>query len=688
MNKPIILSCLVAAMLLQASVLQAREPRHLFWDAYNELPDKASVIKPGGEWFPYPAYEDREGWEKLTKFSKKNYIAAGEKALKKDWPMTLASQYIETEKTGTRKYTRGVDNSARAMLATLTLAELAEGKGRFIPKLIDGLYWYAEKATWSYHVHTKSQPSRRGVPDPQYRVISLGSAHTGQTIAVAWHFFHKEFDKYDPSISKTILRSLDRNIFEPFLNPAKEKYQSWLGFNGNRVNNWNTYCNTFVLSAFLLCEQDPDRLLKGVERSLRSVDNYLNSVNLDGACDEGPSYWSMAGGKVYDYTRMLCDATGGAINLFGDDQIRRLCEYIAKIYIGDGWVINFGDGGPRTAGDALLTWRMGEDLDSQELRDYAIAASAKPATKSFSAPRPSSAGEMYRTLEALRYAPGFVVAQRAALADADGDMDKMLSDIRKKATSEWYPDTQVAVLRTRTGWFLGAKGGHNAESHNHNDVGSCVFFIDACPVFVDPGNLDYGKYTFSSRRYEIWCNRSDWHNTPSINGTVQHAGRDFAAQHCQCDTDAGTFSLDLCKVYDKDAQCNGWTRTYALSDKQFTITDQFDLQARKAADVLNFSTPGTVYLPGQKAGRYKVKKGEVVIDVRSFDGNHEFKVKISYPKDLLTASVVANDFKDLEGKLDDKMAKRWSNSLSGIRFTSSDNAPLQGSYSLNITLMK
>lgn len=49
----------------------------------------------------------------------------------------------------------------------------------------------------------------------------------------------------------------------------------------------------------------------------------------------------------------------------------------------------------------------------------------------------------------------------------------------------WFPDTEVAGARDKAGsylgFFFGAKGGFNAESHNHNDIGSCLIYFDGKP---------------------------------------------------------------------------------------------------------------------------------------------------------------------------------------------------------------
>ena len=46
------------------------------------------------------------------------------------------------------------------------------------------------------------------------------------------------------------------------------------------------------------------------------------------------------------------------------------------------------------------------------------------------------------------------------------------------------------------------KGGHNAENHNHNDVGSFVVALGRATPLVDPGSEVYTARTFSPRRYD------------------------------------------------------------------------------------------------------------------------------------------------------------------------------------------
>ena len=51
------------------------------------------------------------------------------------------------------------------------------------------------------------------------------------------------------------------------------------------------------------------------------------------------------------------------------------------------------------------------------------------------------------------------------------------------------------------GLTLAAKGGHNGESHNHNDVGSFIVAVDGVPAVADAGRPTYTAQTFGPDRY-------------------------------------------------------------------------------------------------------------------------------------------------------------------------------------------
>lgn len=127
-------------------------------------------------------------------------------------------------------------------LNALLLAELAEGKGRFLQDLIDGVWQFCQYPGWVLSAHQFRQPSRKDLPNPDYRFIDLNSGAVGVQMAVTWHFFHNVFDSIDPSISVAIEDAVEKNILDPYLDAAKQESNWWLGFKlkkGMVVNNWN-----------------------------------------------------------------------------------------------------------------------------------------------------------------------------------------------------------------------------------------------------------------------------------------------------------------------------------------------------------------------------------------------------------------------------------------------------------------
>ncbi|MFT4568403.1 MAG: hypothetical protein ACI9FN_003372, partial [Saprospiraceae bacterium] len=170
-------------------------------------------------------------------------------------------------------------------------------------------------------------------------------------------------------------------------------------------------------------------------------------------------------------------------------------------------------------------------------------------------------------------------------------MQLMLIDEIKNAPSKnalikdfWLPDTEVAGARdlegSSKGFFFAAKGGHNAESHNHNDLGTCVLYYDGKPALIDIGREEYTAKTFSGRRYEIWTMQSGYHNLPTINGVDQMQGREYVAQNSNfsADSNKAVFSTDISGAYPKEANVQMWKRSYVLDrGERFKIQDNYEL---------------------------------------------------------------------------------------------------------------
>ena len=632
------------------------------------------LVRTGGEWFPYPDYGDREGWEELFGKDAARIVTQGEKYLDYEWKVIPATAYLEYERSGERKIMENPMEENRKALNTLILAELAEGRGRFIDQIADGLWMSCQMTSWVLSAHNPRQSSRRSLPDPREYIIDLVSAQYGATVSIAYHFFSDELEALDPSINYCIEAAVKERILDPFFDESVRASNWWMADDwkpGQIINNWNPWCNSNVLLCFLLMEQDQDRLDAAVGLSVVSTDRFLNFVKSDGACEEGPSYWGHAAGKLFDYLEILYDATGGKVSLFANEQVRNMGEYISRSYIGNSKVVNFADATATLTPDIYLTYRYGKSMGSKELKDFALYLLYKDGR--FRTPAVPLGNDTYRSLETAKVLSEMTsrVEELRGMAETV-PAEELLGSLRASVPQTvWYPETEFCYLRNGSGSFFAAKGGFNNESHNHNDVGTFILYHSNVPLFIDAGVGTYTKKTFSSERYTIWSMQSNWHSLPVINGVPQSFGSGFRSDDVSCSLKKGEFSLDISGAYPEEAGCGEWERTYRLSDRMLTIRDRFILSERKASDVENFLVLGEVRLPGEKYvsgdGEKTVRFGKVII---ISDG---IEVEMTYPETLVPAVE--------EKHLDDpRMTNVWGDTLRRISFISAPDAPLTGEY--------
>lgn len=248
-------------------------------------------------------------------------------------------------------------------------------------------------------------------------------------------------------------------------------------------------------------------------------------------------------------------------------------EYIAKSYVGNGWVVNFADASAKGGGEPGVIYRFGKAVGSAEMQQFAgYLFDRDGKVNHYSAGR-----DLYRTLENL-------------------DSQNELANVKpalSKSPFTWYPETEFCYIRNSSGLFFAAKGGYNNESHNHNDMGSFSLYLNETPMIIDAGVGTYTRQTFSDERYSIWTMQSNYHNLPMINGVPQSPGPKFRSKNVKFDSAKSIFSLDLVGAYPEEASVEKWQRTYQLSSKSgLIIQDEFKLKQAKKANQINFLTWG------------------------------------------------------------------------------------------------
>lgn len=601
------------------------------------------ILVMNQEWVPYPAYTDREGWDKLFGDNKQMFIRRGEKLLDYEWKVVRATDYLAYERTGDRKIMEDPFDANNKAITDLLVAELAEGKGRFIDQIVNGVFHSCEMTSWTLSAHLASaQRTHRALPDEKENIIALVSGDMSAVFSWTYYFLHSEFDKIDPVIADRLRKEIYRRVLNPYM---EEDRFWWMAFNykeGDIVNNWNPWCNCNVLQSFMLLENDKDKLARAVYRTMTSVDKFINYINSDGACEEGPSYWGHAAGKLYDYLQVLLDATGGHISLFNNPMIKNMGEYISRSDVGNGWVVNFADASAKGEANAPLIYRYGKAVGSREMMEYAAFLNQKSPKKGIIGGR-----DLYRTLQSIRYQP------ELEATDAAHNIPPVT----------WYPETQFCYMKDNKGLFFACKGGYNNESHNHNDAGTFSLYLNTTPVIIDAGVGTYTRQTFSSERYSIWTMQSNYHNLPMINGIPQKFGSEYKATDVTFNPKNKKFSANLATAYPPETGVEKWIRSYTLDNGTLIIEDNFALAREVRPNQVNFMSWGQIDIS---------ESGKIKIDV---NGN---KVALLYDKAIFIPSVETIKLTD------PRLSKVWGDEIYRISLTAKGTVK-EGKYKFKIS---
>ncbi len=539
---------------------------------------------------------------KKTKFPSKRsktgkiVIEKAEKLLDYEMKVLPLSQYIRFTGDGNRTGYESPYFERRNNLNLLVLAELCEKEGRFIPKIMDILFAICEESTWvvpahNYSVKNHHKPFIAQMPEPvgeDIWAIDLFSAATGAIVALCRYFFCDEFEKRIPELfNDRLYYELNRRIIKPYLNTTE---LWWMGYTRGLVNNWNIWINHNVLTVCAFAVKDM-RVRQALARKIaESANYYYNSMPDDGGCDEGPSYWGAAGACLASFAELGFSVTGGKYNVFGDKKFENIVDYIRKVHISGKYFVNCADGHPRMSINGSLIRRMGKLFCNEKL--YAFG---------------NEAVKNYRNIATFGYRSPYCNLTTVLDMEYDKNAGEYVPE-----THEYFPDLQLAMIReksdTKKGFFLAAKGGHNAESHNHLDVGNFIVFYNGKPVIIDAGVGTYTRFTFDiNYRYTMFAFRTEDHTLPLINGKGQWIEKEHHADNFSINENKTGISVELREAYLNKDEIESFERKLDVGDGEINLSDRIVLKKPGNAE---FFIP--VYNRPEKIGDNKYKLSDDV----------------------------------------------------------------------------
>jgi len=171
----------------------------------------SNYLVADNSWIQIPNYHNREAWDKVGVKYRSQIIERGVKLLDFTFKSTPASYYLETVKSGNRNLADGFNSEKFTALKNLLMAELVEGKGRFINKIVDGIFAICEMTSWSGTSHLNAQKAGIGLPDVEEPIVDLSVAEIGNMLSWCHYFFKPEFEKINPGrFTKFTVRSMKR----------------------------------------------------------------------------------------------------------------------------------------------------------------------------------------------------------------------------------------------------------------------------------------------------------------------------------------------------------------------------------------------------------------------------------------------------------------------------------------------
>ena len=501
---------------------------------------------------PFPSVGD-EKWRRLDDGVRADLKKTAENYRDIPYPMLTASQFMAFVRNDSREAYETPYFLRRRKLIAAFLGCCAEDNDVDADAVMDGLWCVCEETSWVISAHNGSshagmRPAReRPLPDVNNPYVDLFSAQTAMILSFIVTMMGERLDGITPLLRRRVAREIEQRVLIPF--ETRDDYW-WMGFIRKDLCNWTPWIVSNVMLTATLMIKDRIRLAALLERGMRMVDRWLNVLPKDGGCDEGAGYWNMAGGALLDCLELLEHVTDGRVAFWQNEKLRNIVSFPLKARLDNGWFVNFADcdARPQLSGERLQY--AGEKLNDERLTAMGAALRSEASEQISDTP------QLWRLLNELFH------------PKAD------ISDTPLSRRDVWLPDLQVRVLE-RNGAILVCKGGHNGESHNHNDVGSFMLYLDGEPAVVDAGNMVYTAKTFSDRRYELWNVRSRNHNVPLIGGAEQRDGRQYRAENAER-TDDG-LCVDYAEAYPEEARVKRCRRELRLNDAgALTLTDAIE----------------------------------------------------------------------------------------------------------------
>ncbi|WP_054023564.1 heparinase II/III family protein [Bacillus sp. FJAT-28004] len=436
----------------------------------------------------------------------------------------LFSEFTLFGDTGDRNIYQKKRDQLYSGLHIFGMLNMIEEKPEWRTGLNNAIWNVCNEYTWVLpaHVGLYHNEYPNGIwdqPLPPRETVDLVAAITAFTLA---EIVHLQGDKLHPWVVDRVKEEIDRRIFQVYFHsPLPQNWEL-------KTNNWPAVCSASIGAAAIYLIKDSEKLAGMLWRVLGVFRNYFSGFDEQGATPEGPAYWQYGFSHFVYFAELLKERTLGRISLLEDEKVKNISLFPQMCILSGGKVINFSDSSDEVHFNTGLIHRLQDYVPSLRLPSEAYRMNMQPIS-------------WLDTARLILWTPDQLVSEE----NAEGIQEQLF-------TGNQWVISKVSHPKGRM-YAFAAKGGHNEEPHNHNDLGHFILHVDGENVLADIGIGVYTKQYFQPQyRYEMINASSHGHSVPIVDGCRQGFGRNYHSDilYSQISEDEVQVIIDLTKAYD------------------------------------------------------------------------------------------------------------------------------------------
>ena len=456
-------------------------------------------------------------------------VENADKAIGKSYAALRFSDYMMFSKSGDRKGYERYYFERRNDLSYISIAYWITEDEKYRSPLEDLVFHICDEFSWCIPAHSLiwDDSSANNI----LREVDLFQAETARLLT---DIYVMVGERLHSLVRDRIEIEINRRIVDAF------KYKEFHWLKPSCKTNWAAVCAGGVLAPLLTFGKDEE--IEAILPSLYgAIEHFLEGFGDDGCCMEGCAYWNYGFGYFVIFARFILEYTAGKVNYFERKKVKNIATFMQRVRLGETRTVSFSD--------SLTDFSFSPGLFSYLKELYPDVIKLPPLKYG------TLVGNVYSVKELL-------------WLDTDYKEEYFEESLSYFENAEWY-------IKRYPKYSFAAKAGHNAEPHNHNDIGSFqIVTADEKIPLTDLGCGVYNAFTFDPEyRYKMVQNASFGHSVPIINQKYQLHGVEYAAKNISATENS--FSFDMEGAYEVGL-VKRLRRTFELLPDRIILCDRVE----------------------------------------------------------------------------------------------------------------